>query len=213
MSKDELRWIGIGGLVFVVLAVVLVLVTPSPPAIHASAAKLASHYTKSKQGLFLAGGFVTMGAVVVGGFWFWYFRELLAGVTGGRRLATVGFAGAVLFAAGGGLAAGLDFVISDAVGHASVSTIEALNYFRADLNLGLTATGVVLFLLTTALVVIRFRALPVWLGWVAIVFAVATFLITPLALLCVGVWMIPTNIVLIARSRSGAEAMAAEGQV
>ena len=213
MSKDELRWIGIGGLVFVVLAVVLVLVTPSPPAIHASAAKLASHYTKSKQGLFLAGGFATMGAVVVGGFWFWYFRELLAGVTGGRRLATVGFAGAVLFAAGGGLAAGLDFVISDAVGHASVSTIEALNYFRADLNLGLTATGVVLFLLTTALVVIRFRALPVWLGWVAIVFAVATFLITPLALLCVGVWMIPTNIVLIARSRSGAEAMAAEGQV
>jgi len=38
---------------------------------------------------------------------------------------------------------------------------------------------------------------------------VATFAITPLALLCVGVWMIPTNIVLIARSRSGQETVAA----
>ena len=209
MDRNEQRWIGIGGLAFVVLAVALMAVVPQAADIHASAAKLASHYTKSKQGPFLAGGFVTMAAVVVGVFWFWYFRDLLAMVEGARRLATVGFAGAMICATSGGMAAGLDFVISDAVGHASPSTIEVLNYLRSDLNLGLTAAGVVLFLLATALVVIRSRALPVWLGWLALVFAVATFAITPLALLCVGVWMIPTNIVLIARSRSGQETVAA----
>src|SRR5579871_4495266 len=112
METKEQRWLGIGGLVFVVLAVVLIAVTPSAPAVHASSAKLASHYSKSKQGQFFAGGFVTLAAVVLGVFWFWYFRELLAGVAAARRLATVGFAGAVIFAAGGGLAAGLDFVIS-----------------------------------------------------------------------------------------------------
>jgi hypothetical protein len=205
MNEKERRWIGIGGLIFVVLAVMLVLVVPSVPNVHASAAKLASFYTTSKGTRFAIQGFLTMAAVVVGGFWFWYFRDLLAEVPGARRFATVGFAGAVIFAVSGGIAAGLDFVIFDASGHASVSTIQLLNYFQWDLDLGLTATGAVLFLLATALVIIRFRVLPVWLGWVATVFAVASFVVTPFALLCLGVWMIPANIILVSRSRSGAE--------
>jgi hypothetical protein len=210
MNENERRWIGIGGLIFVVLAVVLVLVVPSMPDVHASSAKLASFYTTSKGSRFLIQGFLTMAAVVVGGFWFWYFRDLLAEVPGARRLATVGFAGALIFAVSGGIGAGLDFVIFDAAGHASVSTIQLLNYLQTDLDLGLTATGAVLFLLATALVIIRLRALPLWLGWMAAVFAVASFAVTPFALLCVGVWMIPANIILISRSRSGANRVPAQ---
>ena len=208
MNKDELRWMGIGGLVFVALAVVLIAVVPKSPDLHANSAVLASHYSKSKQGPYLLGGFVTMAAVVVGLFWFWYFRDFLAAEEGARRLASVGFAGAVVLAVGGGLAAGLDFLNSDAVGHASVGTFEVLNYLQANLNLGLTASGVVVFLLATALVVIRFQALPAWLGWVALVFAVVTFAVTPFALMLIGLWMIPASIVLLGRSRS--EALAAQ---
>lgn len=202
MDRNEQRWLGIGGLIFVVLAIVLIVVTPKSPALHASPATLLAHYKKSKQGLYLLGGFVTMAAVIEGLFWFWYFRDLLAAITGARRLASVAFAGAVLLAAGGGLGAGLDFLLSDAVGHASASTLEVLNYMQSNLNLGLTAAGVVVFLAATALAVIRFRALPVWLGWLAVVFAVVTFAITPFALLCIGIWMIPVNVVLLAGARS-----------
>jgi hypothetical protein len=209
MDKSEQRWIGIGGLAFVVLALVLVAVVPMPPSVDASSARLTSHYAKSKQGLFFAGGFVTMAEVVVGMFWFVYFRDLLASTPGARRLATAGLAGATIFGASGGMAAGHDFVLSDAAGKASLSTIRVLNYLP-DLNLGLTAIGVVVFLVATALVVIRFRGLPLSMGWLSAVFAVASFVITPAALPALALWMIPTNIVLIARSRSGAERTAAQ---
>jgi hypothetical protein len=209
MDKSEQRWIGIGGLTFVVLALVLVAVVPMPPSVNASSASLASHYATSKQGLFFAGGFVTMAAVVVVMFWFVYFRDLLATAPGARRLATAGLAGAIIFGASGGMAAGHDFVLSDAAGKASLSTIRVLNYLP-DLNLGLTAIGVVVFLAATALVVIRSRVLPVWIGWLSVVFAVASFVVTPAALPALALWMIPTNIVLIARFRSGAQRTAAQ---
>ena len=208
MERHEQRWIGIGGLVFVVLAVALVVIVPTPPAVHASAAKLASHYTKSKQRAYAIGGFVTMAAVIVGAFWFWYFRDLLAAVGRARRLATVGFAGALIFATGGALIAGIDFVLSDASGHASPAALEVLNYMQSEVTLALGAVGVAVFLLATGLVVIRYHALPVWLGWLALVFALATFLVTPVALICIWLWLIPTNIVLIARASSGADPVA-----
>jgi hypothetical protein len=196
---------GVGGLAFVALAIVLVAVVPKSPSLHASAAELTSHYTKSKQGMYLLGGFVTMAAVVVGVFWFWYFRDLLAVVPGARRLASIGFAGALIFAVSGGIAAGLDFVLSDAAGHATPGTYQVLNYLGANLSLGTTAAGVVLFLLATGLILVRFRMLSVWLGWLSLLLALVTFLITPFGLLCIAIWMIPTNILLIARARSEAE--------
>lgn len=202
VSGQTQRWLGIGGLVFVALLIVTIFLVPSPPNVHARLAKLSSYYVKGKQANFLARGFVTMAAVGVGTFWFWYFREWLAANALTRRLATVGFAGALIFAASGGLAAGLDFTVSDATGHASANTLQLLNYAEADLVLGMTAAGVVIFLVATALAVTRFRVLPVWLGWVAIVFAVVSFVITPLSLPCIGLWLIATNIVLIVRSRA-----------
>ena len=209
VGSNERRWMGIGGLIFVALAIVLIAVAPNTPAVHASSATLTSFYTKSKQARFALGGFIIMAMIVVGVFWFWYFRDLLASAASARRLATVGFAGAVLFAVSGGLGAGLNFVMSDAAGHASLSTIEVLNYFQSELNLGLGAAGVVLFLVATGLAVIRFRILPVWLGWLAIAFAAVTFLITPFNLLSMGVWMIPTNIVIIMRSNAQTDRIAA----
>jgi hypothetical protein len=204
MGKSEQLRIGIGGLVFVVLALVVVALVPMPPGVNASSASLALHYAKNKHGLFFAGGFVTMAAVVVVMFWFVYFRDRLASAPGARRLANVGLAGAIIFGVSGGMAAGHDFVLSDAAGKASLTTIRVLNYLP-DLNLGLTAIGVVVFLLATALVVIRFRVLPVWMGWLSVAFAVASFVVTSAALPALALWMIPTNIVLIARSRSEAE--------
>jgi hypothetical protein len=148
-------------------------------------------------------------AVVVVLFWFVYFRDRLASAPGARRLANAGLVGAVIFGASGGMAAGHDFVLSDAAGNASLTTIRVLNYLP-DLNLGLTAIGVVVFLLATALAVIRFRVLPVWIGWLSAAFALASFVVTPAALPFLALWMIPTNIVLIAGSRSEAERTGAQ---
>jgi hypothetical protein len=203
MNQSEQRWTGIGGLSFVVLALVLVSLVPMPPSVNASSARLASAYASSTQGRFFAGGLVTMVAVVILMFWAVNFRALFSSGPGARRLATAGLVGAIIFGASGGMAAGHDFVLSDAAGKASPTTIRVLNYLP-DLNLGLTAIGVVVFLVATALVVIRFRVLPLWIGWLSAAFALASFVLTPVALPLLALWMIPTNVLLIARPRSAA---------
>src|SRR5580698_3552245 len=113
-DRQGQRWIGIGGLGFVALALVLVAVVPMPPSVTASSASLAAHYAKSKEGIYLAGGYITMAAVVLAIFWFAHFRAILAAAPGARRLAAAALAGAIVFGASGGMAAGHDFVLSDA---------------------------------------------------------------------------------------------------
>ncbi len=202
MSNRLQRWLGIAGVVFVVLVAASIFTVPSTPSTHASLSKIAAFYDKSHQGALFAGAILAVAAVIVGVFWFWYFRDwLVAAQPTNRRLATVGFGGALLFAAGGSLAAGINFTLSDASGHATATVLQGLNYIQSDLNSGLIGAGTAIFLAASSAVVIRSRVLPVWLGWLAAVFAVAAVVIGFLGLIGLGLWLIATNIVIIARSR------------
>lgn len=200
MSNTMKRWLGIGGLVFVVLVAASIFIVPAQPSSHASLAKLSSYYDKGHQGVFFVAADLAVLAIIVGVFWFWYFRDwLIASDPASRRLATVGFAGALLFAGGGALASGINFLLSDASGHAPAAVLQALNYLM-DLNTGFIGVGTATFLAASAILVIRTRVLPVWLGWVAAVFAVAAIVLGFLGLLGIGLWLIATNIVIIRRS-------------
>lgn len=202
MSARLQRWLGITGLIFVVLVVVSVLMVPNVPGSNASLAKLTAFYDSGHQAVLHIAGVVTVIAVVVGVFWFWYFRDwAIATIPATRRLATVGFAGALVFAAGGALAAGIYTTLGDASGnHAAATTLQSLNYIQADLNNGLTGAGVAIFLAAMAVTVIRYRVLPAWLGWPWLLFALAALVFGFIGMAGLGLWLIATNIVIIRRA-------------
>jgi hypothetical protein len=201
VTKRSQRWTGIGGLIFVVLLVASVLLVSNTPATNASLAKIVTYYNSNTHHHLLGvDGIETMIAVVVGVFWFWYFREWLVAVKPDtRRLATVGFGGGLLLGAGGGMVAGMYFSLNDAYHHATPAALQTMNILQMDLPSGVVVAGGTIIMFATGLLIIRYRALPVWLGWVALVFAVLG-LPSGLTLPALGLWLIAVNIVIILRS-------------
>jgi hypothetical protein len=199
------RWTGIGGLIFVALLVASVLLVSNTPASNSSLAKIVNYYNSNNhKNLLGVDGIETMIAVVVGVFWFWYFREwLVAAKPVARRLATVGFAGGILLGAGGGMVAGMYFSLNQAYRHATPAAFQTMNFLQQNLPNGVVVAGGTIILFATGLLIIRYRALPVWLGWVALVFAVLG-LPSGATLPALGLWLIAVNIVIILRAGNSA---------
>jgi hypothetical protein len=196
------RWVAYGGLVFVLLVVVATVVTPGPPSTNATAAKVMSYYHQH-QGAYYVGAYVIVAAVIVGLAYFWYLREWLARVPESRRLLTVAYAGAIVFAVSGTVGAGLNFALAQG-SHASNitgATMQTLNLLKNDLNIPIAAAGTAAFLIVTGVVVLRNGGLPRWLGWFAVVFAAisGTGVVGPVP---VGLWVLLTSIWMLVRGRS-----------
>lgn len=196
MDARSRRRIGGTGLLFVALFLVSSFVVPSTDA-HGSAAKSVKFATDHKTALLVA-CYVTIAAVAVGLALYWYLRDLLASDPTSTRLASIGFAGIVLFAASGGLSAGVDFAMSDVAKHASGDTIQTLNVLHSDVGSLMSAGGVAAFLLTSAIVVIRTGVLGRWLGWVAAVLGVATIAVPFMSGLFAAFWTLLASIALLA---------------
>jgi hypothetical protein len=196
------RWLGVLGLVFVALVLVSFFVAPSSPDSHATAAKVISYYHSNKRQVEVSAYFLEV-AVFVGFFFFWYLRDYVAAVAS-KALATIGFAGAVLFAVSGALSGGLSWSLADAVGHVSPSVMLSLNVLSNDAANFVLGAGLGVFLIATSLAVIQSRApLPVWLAWIGIVVGVAALVLSWIALLAVGVWILLACIVILVRANAG----------
>jgi hypothetical protein len=204
------RWTGIIGLIFVVLVAASVFLVSNTPNTSASLTKIVNYYnSNTHRHLLGVDGIETMVAVVVGVFWFWYFREwLVAAKPATRRLATIAFGGGLVFATGGAMVAGMYFSLNDAYHHATPSALQTMNILQQDLPSGVVVAGGTIIMFASGLLTIRYRALPVWVGWVGLVFAVLG-LPSGLTLPALGLWLIAVNIVVILRSgRSSTDAIA-----
>ena len=192
------RWLGLAGLVFVVLLVVAI---ASVPMINStsSAAKV-FHNIHSHKGAYNIAVFMTGLAVVEGLFFFFYLREYLCDVAANRRLATIGYAGVILFAAPGGVSAGIQFSMVDAVGHVSGSVLQTLNVLSSDLTFIMGAAGAMVFLFASGVAILRNGPLPKWVGWLAIVLGVLT-VVSGVA--SAGLFVLVVSIVILVRSRGG----------
>lgn len=195
MRSQLRRNLGLGGLLFVVLFVVSSVITPSPSS-RASAGSVAAKYA-AHTGALAVDTYLTVIAIVVGLAYFWYLRELLAETPSTRRLATIGYGGVIVFAVSGGLAAGVDFALSDVSNHVSPTTIQALNVFNTDVGGVLGAGGVAAFLLATGIAVTRSGPLPSWLGWVGVVLGVAVLALPFASGPGAGIWVLIASIVLL----------------
>lgn len=175
MDLTVKRWVGYGGLGFFVLLVAAVFGAPSSPSTNATAAKVVSTYHRH-QTVFFINAYVIVAAVIVGLLYFWYLREYLVQEGRDRRLSTVAFTGGVILAVSGTIGAGLKIALADGshAGNLPASAMQALNVLGNDLDIPSTAAGTALFLVVTGIVIVRGRALPPWLGWVAIVLGVVS---------------------------------------
>lgn len=200
MTSDMKRWLGIGGIAFVVLLVASAAVTPTTPSSHANAAKVVAYYHQHKTGTEIV-TYILEAAILVGVFFFWYLRDYLSEISSNRRLATIGFAGAVLFAVSGGITAGIDWALADAVDHVNPTVMQSLNALQTDLPSRFTGVGVAIFLVATGIAVIRSgNPLPRWLGWVGIVFGALSLVIPFFGFVLGALWILIAGILILLRA-------------
>jgi hypothetical protein len=185
----------LAGLVFVVLVVIAV-VTGNSLSTHSTAAKVVASVHKHKTGLQFS-AFDTGLAVLEGLFFLWYLREYLCEVASNRRLATLAFAGAVVFATSGALGAGIKLSMADAVDHVDPVVLQTLNVLQNDVNTFMGGVGTAVFLVANGIAVIRNGPLPTWLGWIGVVLGVLGALVGAPA---VALWILIASIVIVVRA-------------
>jgi hypothetical protein len=198
------RWLGVAGLVFVVLVVVAV-VTSSNVTAHSSAAQVVASVHKHKSAIQF-GAFATGLAVLEGLFFLWYLREYLCEVVSNRRLATLAFAGVIIFATSGTLGAGIRLSMADAVDHVDPIVLQTLNVLQNDLNTFMAGAGTAVFLVANGIAIIRNGPLPTWVGWAGVVLGILGALAgAPAAAL----WILIVSIVILVRAGQAVAAPAA----
>jgi hypothetical protein len=122
------------------------------------------------------------------------------------RLSLVSFGGALLIAAGLLSFAGFGFAaadVADDVPDVAPAVIQTLSILSTDFFL-LVAGGTGLFMIATGVAVVRFGALPTWMGYVAVIVGIAA--VTPagfFAFLVTGIWILIASVLLYRRGQPG----------
>lgn len=175
----------------------------SPDANTGNARELVEHYTDNKDSVMFSAALITLAAASMA-FFGGYLRTILRdrGEDSGF-LPSMVMAGALAIAIGGAIDATILFTLAetaDDVGPGSVLTLSALyenDFFPI-------AMGTFVFLLSTGLSVVRGAgALPKWIGWIAIAFAVVA--VTPIgfvAFMGMGLVVLVTSVLLAVRAGS-----------
>jgi hypothetical protein len=194
------------GLAFLVVAIVAFSIGGEPPDADDPAEEIVAHYVDNQDSVEI-GAILGAVAALLLLFFANYFRGVLAAAeTDARRLSPLVLTGAAIMAVGVTIDATISFAIAEAaedIEPASVQTLQALwdNDFL-PISLGTTT-----FLIASGASILRTRAVPSWLGWIAIVLAVLSF--TPvgwIAFLGGGIWIAILAVVLMRQPRAAATA-------
>jgi hypothetical protein len=107
-----------------------------------------------------------------------------------------------MFAAGGGLSGGVLTALGDASNtHATtVGTLQVLNILTTDLGNTITGAGLAIFLVAAAVLILRYRVLPVWMAYWGILGALAGLVIGILGMIGFGIWLIAASVVILMRA-------------
>ncbi len=190
------RQASLTGAMFAVLMLASFVVIGETPGADDPAAEVAAFYADKESQALTSAIVSALGAVFL-----LFFVGSLGGVLRSAEganpaLSTVAQAGGVVAAVGVLIFAGLLFTLGDAADTLEPEATQALNALNADFFFPL-AGGMATFLLASGLVAVRRGGLPVWLGWAALVIAVAIF--SPLgfvAFLASIAWVLVASIVL-----------------
>ena len=189
------------GIAFVAIVIAGFLIGGSTPGAHASAIKADVFYAKHRDKEMTAAFIVMIGAGFLP-FFASALRRALDWSGGTGRLANASFAGGVIATGGFFLLSTIHIAVADAGGKTTQQATQALNVLDNNSFIPL-AGGLGVLMLASGLAILRYSALPRWLGWIAAIVGIAIF--TPagfFGFLATGLWIIVASIVLFQRDTS-----------
>ncbi len=207
-----IRLAPVTGLVFVGLLLAAIFVGGSTPDSDWSGARVATFYENHQTSQNASAYFLGFGALFV-----LFFAAVLSSYLRARSNAVgpsaLGFGGAIVIAVGLAVISASTAALVDVPSKISPAALEALNVISNDFFTPVEV-GVVAFLAGYGIAIAWTRALPRWLGWLALVAAIASA-IPPLlffALLAFVVWVLIVSVVMLVREwRSSPAPEAASG--
>ena len=209
MNKSSEWLVPLTGVAFVVLVIVSLIIGGEPPSADEPAQEIVDHYIDNKSSIQI-GAFLGAVAGTLLVFFFGHVRKVLRAAEGeGGMLSLVALVGAAIVALGAAIDGTISFAIAEAaddIEPASVQTLQAL----WDNDFLPFALGSQVLWFAAGISIVRHGSLPKWLGWVAIVFGVAS--LTPIgffAFVAGAVWILVVSILLSQRARGGSAAPAA----
>ncbi|HWG23420.1 hypothetical protein [Actinospica sp.] len=199
------------GVVFVALVAVSAGLNWSMPDHNASNASIINYYA-AHSGRVKTSAIMGAIAVPAGLFFFGLLREHLSASRAARPFAVIALAGAVVFAVGGAMSAGLSFTLADVPTKLSGGAAQALNVLNSDLIVGLFIGGLATMQLAFGVAFLVSKAFPTWLGWLTVVIGVVS-LLGPLfffGLIATGVWILIVSALIYPKLRDRGKPPAAE---
>jgi hypothetical protein len=206
LSGSWARYAPLSGLVFVALLVATLIIGGEGPETDDSTLKVVRFWTENDSEQITAAILGALAGVPL--LWFLgSLRSTLRAAEGGTgRLSALAFAGGIVLVAGATVDSSLQFVVADSAGDVPPTVTQALSVLYSDFFF-VFPVGISVWLLASALVVLRFGALPAWLGWAALVLGIVA--LTPAGFFSfVGVfaWVAVVSIVLFRQSAPTAPA-------
>ena len=197
MSRSTLeRLAPLTGIVFVALLVISFIVGGESPDADESTEDVVAFWTEDDSAQ-IASAIIGAWAAV---FLVWFGATVAAAVRRAEieagRLASIAFGGFLLIAVGGLSFSAFQFAAADTAGDVPAEVTQTLSVLFADFFFPL-AGGTFLALLSVGIATLRHGVLPRWLGYAAIVIAIAA--LTPVgffAFLAAGIWVLAVSVVL-----------------
>lgn len=204
MSGRWGRLAPVTAIVSVALIVAAFIVGGEPPDADAPVAEVVSYYEANDTDVGVGSVLLALGAA-----FFAFFAAMLVGKLGRAEAQSYALpagvlAGGVLVSTGILIFAGIGFTLADLADDLEPAAVQALHALSEDMFLPVAA-GTVVLSWSLALAILRHGGLPRWLGWVALVIAIAS--VTPagfFAFLALGVWALLASAVMLAQPESNA---------
>jgi hypothetical protein len=210
MDRSSREWlVPLTGVGFIVLAIISFAVMGEPKSADEPVDEIVDYYVDNKDSIQIA-AFIGAAASLLLVFFGAYLRKVLqAAAPEGEMLSLLSLLGLVVMTVGFAIDSTILFAIAESaedIEPTSVQTLQAL----WDNDFIPIATGVIIFLWSTGIAVVRTGALPKWLGWVAILLGIVAF--TPIgfaAFVGTAVWILIVSILLSIRARGESRTPAA----
>lgn len=167
-------WIApLTGTLFVAVALISVVIAGEPPDVtEASTQEIVDFYSDNSDEVRIGSALIALAGALLVFFGAYLHRALRVAEGDDGYLSLVVFAGTIAMALGMALDGTINFAIADAIDDIEPTAAQALLTLWNNDFLPLLM-GMFLFLSALGISVLRYGALPKWIGWIAIVLAIA----------------------------------------